>query len=904
MRPQHWLNTIPLRLRSLFRRRHVEQELDEELQFHLERKIEEGIAKGLSLKEARHAAMRAMDGLEQRKEEMRDMRRIHWLTDFFDDAHYAIRSLRRTPGLAAFVVITLALGIGMTSGTFSMVDALIFRPYPVPHPSGVVTLVSTTHDSSFEDFSYREYLDIRDKTKSYDGVIANAGMEAVGFSAEPAATPRVKGGMMVSGNYFQVLGVEPRLGRGFRKDEDQAPGRDAVVVLGPDFWKHEFASDPSVVGRTVRLNGTEFTVIGVAPESFPGMLIFGHPDFYMPLAMARVFSTNPQKNFLEDRDDRELTVRARLKPGTTLEQAQNELAVLAKNFETEYAKSNRGRGAAVRTQFQMRTRGDDVNWKFGVIFVTLAVAVLLVACTNVAGLLLSRARSRTREIAVRLAIGAGRFRLIRLLLTESLILALLGGLAGIAIGYGVVEWFHSKQNIVMMTDLPVAIPFQMDRRVLLASLALSALSALLCGLAPALQSTRTDLVKGLKSADVDAPGRKRLWGRNVLVVAQVSMSLMLLTASFLMMRGFQQSLFEGTGFAKDHLLMVSFDPRLMQYNATQTKQFYKLLAERVRQASGVRSEALTQNVPLGADGSEDFDAVAFVPDGFQMPQDRENFTSVMDTVDEGYFETMGIPILQGRGFLTSDTADAPAVVVVNEQFAKHYWPAGGAVGKHIRLDTRTGTLVEIVGLARNIKYLNSFEKPMDFVYMPLAQHPTTRLVLMLRSSGDPLQLVQPLKGVVRALDSNMPMLHTMAYEDYYLNKAVKGPGIAIDLVGSMGAVGLLLAIAGLYGLVAYNVSRRTREIGIRMALGAASSDVLRLVMGKGIVLVGMGTVIGLALGFGVERLMNSMLFNAGGVDILAYVVVVPSLFLVTALAAYVPARRASQISPTQALRYE
>src|SRR5216683_335783 len=423
MRPQHWLYTIPLRLRSLFRRRHVEQELNEDLQFHLEQKIKEGIANGLSPKEARYAAMRAMDGLEQRKEEMRDMRRIHWLTDFLDDARFAIRSLSRTSGLTAFVVITLALGIGMTSATFSMVDALIFRPYPVPHSSGVVTLASTTHDSNLDDFSYREYLDIRGKTKSCDGVIANANMEAVGFSAEPGATPRVRGGMMVSGNYFHVLGVEPRLGRGFREDEDQAPGRDAVVVLGPDFWKREFASDRSVVGRIVRLNGTDFTVIGVAPETFPGMQIFVRPDFYAPLAMARVFSTNPQKNFFVDRDDRELTVRARLKPGTALKQARNELAALARDFEREYPKVNRDRGAAVHTQFEMRTQGNDINWKFGVIFTILALAVLLVACTNVAGLLLSRARTRTREIAIRLAIGAGRFRLIRLLLTESLILA-------------------------------------------------------------------------------------------------------------------------------------------------------------------------------------------------------------------------------------------------------------------------------------------------------------------------------------------------------------------------------------------------------------------------------------------------------------------------------------------------
>ncbi len=901
MRPQHWLYTIPLRLRSLFRRRHVEQELNEELQFHLERKIEEGIANGLSPKEARYAAMRAMDGLEQRKEEMRDMRRIHWLTDFVDDVRYAIRSLRRTSGLTVFVVITLALGIGMTSGTFSMVDALIFRPYPVPHPSSVLTLVGTTHDSSFDDFSYREYLDIRGKTKSYDGVIASANMEAVGFSADPAATPRIKGGMMVSGNYFRVLGVEPQLGRGFREDEDQVPGRDAVVVLGPDFWKHEFASDPSILGKTVRLNGAVFTVIGVAPETFPGMLIFGHPDFYMPLAMAPVFSTDPRKNFFEDRDDRELTVRARLKPGTTLQQAQSELAMLAKNLESEYPKVNHGRGAAVHTQFEMRTRADDENWKFGVIFVTLALAVLLVACTNVAGLLLSRARSRTREIAVRLAIGAGRFRLIRMLLTESLILACLGGLAGIAIGYGVVEWFHSYRNVIFMSDLPLSVPFQMDTRVLLASLALSAVSALVCGLVPALQSTRTDLVNGLKSADVDVPGRKRLWGRNVLVVAQVSASLMLLTASFLMVRGFQHGLLEGTGFAKDHLLMTSFDPRLMQYNAAQTQQFYKLLAERVRVAPGVQSEALTQNIPLGID---DFDGVAFVPDGFQMPRDRENFNSTMDTVDEGYFETLGIPILRGRGFLASDTADAPRVAVVNEQFAKHYWPGTDVVGKHIRLDSRAGTLVEIVGVAQTIKYQNTFERPMDFVYMPLAQHPIARMTLMLRSSGDPLQLVQSVKDVIRALDPNLPMLETRAYEDFYLNRAVKGPGIAMKLVGSMGVVGLLLAIAGLYGLVAYNVSRRTREIGIRMVLGAASSDVLRLMMGKGLVLVGMGAMIGLAMSFAVEQLMNSMLFNAGGVDTVAYVIVVPSLFLVTMLAAYVPARKASRISPTQALRYE
>jgi len=886
-------------LRNLFFTRRVDADLDQEVHSHLEMLVDEKIRAGMTPAEAQRAARIELGGVEQVKIHVRDSRTGAFLDSLMQDVRFAIRGLRRTAGLTAFVVVTLALGIGMTSGTFSMVDGLIFRPYPVPHPGGVVTLAGTTHDSMIEDFSYREYLDIRDKTKSYDGVIAYADMQAVGFSAEPAATPRVKGGMMVSGNFFQVLGVEPRLGRGFREDEDQVPGRDAVVVLGADFWQHEFAADPGVVGRTVRLNGTPFTVIGVAPDSFSGLLTFGHPDFYMPLAMARTFSTNIEKNFFEDRDDRELNVKARLQPGTALAQARNELALVAKSFERDYPNITRSRGAAVYTQFQTRTIEDD-NWKFGVIFVILALAVLLVACTNVAGLLLSRARARAREIAVRLALGAGRLRLIRLLLTESLILAILGGLGGIAIGYGLVNWFHSKESIVFETELPMAVPFHMDKRVLLACVGMAVLSALLFGLAPAVQSTRVDLVNALKSADVDVPGRRRLWGRNLLVVAQVSMSLMLLTAAFLMARGFQHTLLEGTDFTKDHLLMTSFDPRLVQYNAAQTQQFYKLLAERMRETPGVQSEALTQNVPMG---QEAYDGVTFVPEGFTMPPDRENFASMMDTADEGYFQTLGIAILRGRAFLASDTVDAPRVAIVNDHFARHYWPGGDAVGKRIRLDSSTGTPVEIVGIAQTIKY-QSTSSPIDFVYLPLAQHPVARMVLMLRSSGDPLQLVQPVKDAVRSLDPNLPMLQTRAYEELYLNQAIRGPQMAIDMVGSMGLVGLLLAIAGLYGLMAYNVSRRTHEIGIRMALGAAGSDVLRMVMGKGIVLVAMGTALGLAMGFALERLMNSMLFNSGGVDVVAYLIVVPTLFLVTMLATYVPARRASRIAPTQALRYE
>ncbi len=901
MRIEHWWFTARLRLRSIFRRNRVESELDEELQFHLENKIQEGIAEGLSAEEARYRALRAMGGLDQKKEEMRDARRVHWLTDFVDDVRYAVRSLRRTPGLTALVVVTIALGIGMTCTPLSMLDALVFRPYPVPHPGDVVTLVSTTRDSGFEAFSYREYLDIRDRTKSYDGVIANAPLATVGFSAERDATPLVRGGMLVSGNYFRALGVEPQVGRGFRPEEDEAPGRDAVTVLSWDFWQREFAGAPSTVGRVVRLNGKDFTVIGVAPETFTGLYIFDRPDFYIPLAMARVISTSPQKDFFTDRDDRGLAVRGRLKPDATLRQAQNELVVVARDFEREYPRVNRERGAAVRTMFQMRTQDTDANWKFGVIFTTLALVVLLVACTNAAGLLLSRARTRTREIAIRLAIGAGRLRLIRLLLTESLVLALLGGLGGIGVGY---LGIRALQTFSIPAELPVKIPFRMDGRMLLASLALSFLSAIFCGLAPALQSTRTNLVRGLKATDGEEPGggRHRLWGRNALVVAQIAMSTMLLAASFLMVRGFQHSLGEDAGYTTDHLLMVRFDPRLVQYDGAQTESFYERLAGRVREIPGVVSAGFTQNPPRGLG---DFDRVAFVPEAFQMPRDRQSLTSTMDTVDEGYFETMGIPILRGRGFLASDTAGAPLVAIVNEQFGRHYWPGADPVGKRIRLDGANGAPVEIVGVAATVHYR---EGPgagtEDFLYRPLAQHPVPRMLLLLKSSGDPLELVRPVKDAVRSLDANMPMLETRTYEDLYRYATVEGPGVAVKLVGSIGAVGLLLAIAGLYGLVAYNVSRRTREIGIRIAIGATSRDVVRLMMGKGLVLVGAGTAIGLALGIGLERLMNAMLFDAGGVDFVVYLVVVPAMLLVTMLAAYVPARKAMRIPPTLALRCE
>lgn len=901
MKLEHWWYTVPLRLKSIFRRNQVEREMDAELQFHLENKIDEGIAAGLSGEEARYRALRALDGLDQRKEEIRDTRSIHWLTDFFDDTRYALRGLRRNIGLTAFLVMTMALGIGMTAAPFSMLDGIVLRPYPVHQPQEIVSLVSTSRDNAYDRFSFREYLDIRQRARSYRGITAESQLTPIGFSARAEATPVIRGATLVSGDYFRVLGVQPQLGRAFRDDEDRVPGRDAVAILGAELWHSEFASDPTVVGRTVRLNGHEFTVIGIAPDSFPGMLLFGHTDVYVPLAMARLFSTNPAKNFFEDRDDRELVLRGRLHAGTSAQKASEEVSLLAKGFERDFPQFNRDRGAAVHTQFEMRTRADDVNWKFSVIFTTLAIGVLLVACTNAAGLMLSRVQSRTREINIRLAMGAGRSRMVRLLMTESLVLAALGGLLGIAIAYGGI---HFLASLTIPADLPSRPPFRLDGRVLFAAVALTLTSGLLCGLAPALQGTRVDLVSGLKTADVDVPGRKWKWGRNGLVVAQIATSLMLLAASFLMSRGFQQSMGASTTFAnsaKEHVLMVKFDPRLVQYSPEQTQQFYQRLADQAKQIPSVESVGLTQNPPLGLD---DFGSTAFVPEGFQMPRGRESFTTAMDTVDEDYFRAMGVPLLRGRCFTRNDNAAASPVVIVNEQFAQHYWPKSDALGQRIRLDGGKGPLAQVIGIAQNVRYQNTFEKPMDFIYRPVAQQPAPRLILLLRSSSDPRELIRPVQQMVRRMDANLPIVEMRTYAEIYHYAVIEGPGIAIKLVGTLGAVALFLAVAGLYGLIAYQVGRRTREIGIRMAIGARPADVLRLMMSKGLRLVAAGTVIGTLLGVAVERLLNAMIFTEAGFDLTAFLVAVPSMVAITLLATYVPARKASQIPPTQAIRYE
>jgi predicted permease len=829
--------------------------------------------------------------------------RLVWLERLWQDLRYGCRMLVTNPGFTLISVMSLAIGIGANCAVFSWADALLLRPLPVPRPGDVLTVGSTTSVEGFSRLvaSYRDYVDLRDRDTSFDGLVGLTGI-TVGFAAKPDIPPKLRIGMLVSGNFFTVMGVEPPLGRSFRPDEDQVPGRDAVVILGHDFWEQQFGGDGSILGRKVWLSGIEFTVVGVTSASFTGMDQFVRYDFYAPLMMWPRLVSNSKVQPLEARDFRDLTIKGRLKPGVRMTQAQTELSVIAKDLERAYPDTNRNRNLMVRSELQARLAQDPIDASLIAMLTLLSGSVLFVACANVAGLLTSRAPVRAREMALRLAIGAGRSRIVGQMITESLLLAVIGGVLGLAVGYAGVSVFRQIQ---LPTDLPIALSFEMDRRALVFSLVVALISAIGFGLAPAIRSSRADLTAVMKATDAAGFGRRRRWGRAVLVAGQVAVSVVLLVIATIMYRGFQRQLGTGPGYRLDHLLMMSFDPSLVRYTEAQSQQFFEQVAERARSVPGVKSVALASWVPMATDGQG---GATILPEGFQFPQGKDSVTVLGAMVDEYYFDTLGLSMISGRGFRATDSADAPKVAVVNEQLAKHYWPGQDPLGKRFRLNDSNGPWVEIVGLAKTSKYLFLAEAPIEFVYMPQKQQPQTRMTLLAESLGDPTSLVTPLRDVVRGLDASQPIFNVRSMEEFYRMRTTSIFNIIIGLVAVMGMMGLGLSIVGLYGLVAYGVARRTREIGIRMAIGADRFSVLRMVLRQGVILAGAGLGVGLLAGVGARLALRAAFPGGGGdnrgFDVVAFLLVASAVLSATVFAAYIPARRASRINPIEALRYE
>ena len=742
--------------------------------------------------------------------------------------------------------------------------------------------------------SYPDYIDVRDRNRTFEGLVA-ASYAQFGFSPDPQTLPRMKFGLFVSGNFFRVLGVEPAMGRGFRADEDQAEGRDAVCVLGHDFWMSQFGGSPSVLGSRIRLNGIEFTVIGVAPEKFTGIDQYMRPAMFVPLAMTPRLG---QDNNLHKRDARFLFVKGRLKPGVTLGQAQADVAMISKGLQTTYPQTNRDQRLKVESELQLRMEQSPPNAAMVAMLVVLGLCVLAVACANVAGLLLSRSRARAREIGIRLAVGASRWSLIRQLLFENVLVAIAGGFGGVAVAYGAARFFNT---FPFPSDLPIVFSATVDQRVLMFTLAVSLMSTLMFGLAPALRATRPDLVKSLKAADADSGGKQRFWGRNTIVAGQVALSLVLLVVSAVMLQGFREQLTQGPGFRTDHLFLTSFETELAHYSADQSTQFYSKLLQQTRSAPGVRSAALTSVMPMIGGDSTDF-----VPEGYQLPHDQRALTAFDAFVSEDYFRTMGIPILQGREFLESDQKGAPLVAVVNEQIARHYCPKGDAIGKRFHLGRADADLVQIVGISKQVKYFWIAEPPLDHVYLPYRQHARSGLSLFTQTEAADASVIAPtVREVVRRIDPDMPVFDIRTMQDLYTQRAVKTPNMLSEIVGGLGLMGLILAVVGLYGLVAYSVSRRTREIGIRMAIGANRRGGLD------------GAESGTAprrrrrrVRARAQRLrcnvLTSKLWIAtfDHVSPFAYAAIALPLLAISVMATLAPARRASRIDPMRALREE
>jgi len=807
----------------------------------------------------------------------------------------AFRLLAKNPGFTAIAALSLALGIGANSAIFSLTDALLLRPLPVLHPSEVVTISTDTPHNPFEAVSYPDYRDIRDKTQSLSGVVAYQ-YSTFGFAASPTAVPQMRLGLLVSDNFFRVLDVQPALGRAFLPEEGKVPGRDAIAVLGYDFWANDFGRDSSVVGRTIRLNGIDFTIIGVAPQKFTGMDQLVRPALYTPATMMNRLSASG-KDPLEDRANHGFLVKARLKSGVSRAQAQAELAAIGKNLEKSYPETNRNRNVVVRTELEARVQQSPPDAALVTMLMALVGLVLLIACANVANLLLARSRARSREIAIRLAIGASRVRLIRQLLTESVILAMIGCLLGLGFAYAGIRFL---QTIRIPTDLPIVLSIELDHRVLIFSFLAALVSALIFGIAPALQATKADLAGTLKSAGLTSSARRRTIGRNSLVIGQVALAMVLLVAAGMLLDGFQKALVMNPGYRTDHVMMLEFDTSFIRYTADQSRDFYRNLADRARALPGVRSAALSEAVPLAPNQA----TATVIPEGYQFPKGQESAGLFANVVDEHYFDTMKTPIVRGRAFTANDKAGSARVVIVNEAFAGTYWPNQDPIGKRLRLDDRNGPLLEVVGVAKQGRYIFISEPPFPFLYLPYDQNRRTRMTLLVESYGDPAALAAPLRETVRSLDTNLPIYNARTLDSFYHDRAIGVPLMILQMVSAMGVVGLTLALIGLYGLIAYSVSRRTQEIGIRMALGAHRSNVAGMVLRQGFVLSIIGIGVGFVASVGVARLLAKGLVGLGTPSNLTLAIVPVMLLVVTMVACYLPARRASQVDPIRALRYE
>jgi macrolide transport system ATP-binding/permease protein len=797
----------------------------------------------------------------------------------------------KAPTFTLLATLALALGICANTTIFSLINGLLLRPLTgVKDPERIVSVYASDYSSGlYGASSYPEYIDIRNQADAFESLAAFA--QTV-FTAPGEAEPERLNGVVATGNYFEVLGVRAQLGRTLQPADDRAENAQTVVISDA-LWQRRFNRDPGVMGQTLSLNDQPYTIAGVVEPSFRSLRLGPLPELWLPMGPASQYVRN-------GRDGRGIEIIGRLNPGVTLDQAQTQLATIAARLAQAYPESNLGtlerpnepRPITVVRAARIQSGGDAGIVRISFLLFAVVGLVLLIACANVANLLLARASVRRREIAVRLALGASRRRLVRQLLTESLLLALLGGAAGLL----ATSWTSGLLPKFFPNNEAAGLDLSLDWRVLVFTLGVTVLTGVLFGLVPALQATRVNVLPSLKD-DAGVHGRRlrRLGLRDALVISQLALSLVLLISAALFVRSLQVAVSFDPGFAAQNLLFASMDTSVAKLNKEQTLAHYDQMLERTGTLPGVQSVTLSGIVPITGGGYRR----KIQPEGYQ-PQPNEDTEINTNVIGAKFFETIGIPFVAGRDFSEQDKAGGPSVVIVNEEFARRYY-GGNAVGK--RLKYRSEEFSEIVGVVRTAKYRNVHEQPLPFVYIPLGQDFQPDMTLVVRTAGDPLVLAGSLRSEMLALNKDVPVFSVQTMSELIGGQLAADRMIAV-LLSIFGAGALLLAAIGIYGVMAYSAAQRTREIGIRIALGAERRDILKLIIGQGIFLISIGAGLGLALALAATRVLQSLLFGVSATDPLTFGSVVLVLVGVALLACYLPARRATKVDPLVALRYE
>jgi predicted permease len=819
------------------------------------------------------------------------------------DLRDAIRSLARTPGLAATAVLSLAVGIAANTAVFTVVNAMLFKPLPVERPEELVAIYTLNAGSAFPDaFSYPDYLDYTAQTQVLRELVGHYGtalsMAGSGDRAE------LVWGELVTGNYFEGLGVRPALGRLFTRDDDRRPGGHPVAVLSDGFWARRFARDPRVLGRALRLNGHDYTVIGVAGFGFSGTRFLGFiPDVWVPLAMRAQVLHEQGDEWHRERGWRWLNVNGRLASGTTIEQARAGLNATARQLAQSYPDTNRGVTVKIvpaSTKTQPLPGGDRILTVISTALMGTVGLGLLVACANVANLLMARASARRREIAIRLALGASRWRLIRMLLVESFALAVPSGALGLLFGSWLIDALATTGPPLDFATVNPAYDLAMDYRVFLFTLAISAASSLVFGLLPAFHGSRTDVLPAIKGDGTTAGGQlTRFSARNFLVVAQIALSLILLISTGLFVRSAHQARRLDPGFETRQVLIASVNPGVHGYSEARGLDLYRRIIERTATMPAVQSVSLASLLPL----DDSTGGARVLVEGYVLRSPSEATEALYTIVGPRYFTTMGTRIVRGREFDDRDSPGALRTAIVNEAMAERYWPGRDPIGRRFRLDGEAGPAVTVVGVAKTGKYITLAEDPVPYFFLPLWQNYASRVRILLRTRSDPAALASGLRREVAAIDDTLPVFGTKTMQQF-LERSMWGSGAAAGLLGTLGLFVLALTAVGIHGVVSWSVSQRTREIGIRMALGAQAGRVLRLVVGHGLALALIGVLIGTAGALALTRILRNLLFGVSPTDPLTFVLMVGLLVLAALSACYLPARRATLVDPVTVLRQE